>query len=114
MKTKKEINDEYKQLKFKMGVYQIRNTVNGKIYIGSSRDLDAIWNRRHSELKFGGSSIRGLQKDWNELGEDKFVYEILAEIEHRDEPNVNYHKEIKELEKMYLEELQPYGEKGYN
>lgn len=45
MKTKKEIKDSYKQLKFKVGVFQIRNIINNKIYIESSTDLVAIWNR---------------------------------------------------------------------
>ena len=78
MKTTKELKDEYKQMKFKMGVFQIRNTVNDKIFVGSSTDLDAIWNRHRVQLNFGNHQNAELQNDWKELGPERFVYEILA------------------------------------
>lgn len=63
MKTKKELKRIYKEKKFKMGVFQIRNTSNQKIFVGSSIDLDAIWNRLRTELKFGSYPNAPLQKD---------------------------------------------------
>jgi hypothetical protein len=48
------------------------------------------------------------------LGEGKFTYEIVSEIKQSESENVDYQKEIKLLEEMVLEELQPYNEKGYN
>lgn len=53
MKSPKELKAEYKQKVFKIGVYQIRNTVNGKVFIGTNVNLDAIWNRHRSELTLG-------------------------------------------------------------
>ena len=67
-------------------VYLIRNTVNGKGYIGKK----LFWHKKTKVLKgkkkrylaesdwksYYGSSIE-LQKDVKELGEDKFVREIL-------------------------------------
>lgn len=43
MKAQKDLKAEYKQKKTKMGVFQIRNTVTGKILLGSGLNLDAIW-----------------------------------------------------------------------
>ena len=114
MKTRKELTEEYKQTKFRMGVFQIRNMVNGKIFMESSINLDAIWNRHRLELDFGGHRNKSLQKDWKEFGEYNFKFEILSEIEHREGVAVDYKKELILLEKMYLEELQPFEEKGYN
>ena len=115
MESKKEIKNRYKEMKFRMGVFQIRNTVNQKVFIGSSIDVDAIWNRIRTELKFGGYSNAKLQEDWNNFGADNFVFEILGEIKQEDdEKNINYRKEVKELENMFIEELQPFEEKGYN
>lgn len=114
MQSKKDIKEAYKQKKFQIGVYQIRNTVNNKVLIDSSIDLVAIWNRERFQLNFGNHPNTELQKDWKEYGEDKFSYEILAEIDQKEEGATNYKKEAKELEKMYIEELQPFGEKGYN
>lgn len=114
MKTKKELLEEYKQKKFPMGVFQIRNIVNGKIYIESSVNLDAIWNRHRVELNFGGHRNPDLQKDWKAFGEENFRYEILFEIQPTEGDTSDPKKELNLLEKMYLDELQPFEEKGYN
>ena len=42
---KKALTREYKETQRPMGVYQVRNTVNGKVLIGTSVDLPAILNR---------------------------------------------------------------------
>ena len=114
MQSKKELKEAYKQKKFQIGVYQIRNTINNKVLIDSSVDLVAIWNRERFQLNFGNHPNTELQKDWKEYGEDKFSYEILTEIDQKEESSANYKKEAKELERMFIEELQPFGEKGYN
>jgi len=114
MASTKQLKDEYRLKKFRIGVFQVRNTVNGKIFVGSSVNLDAIWNRIKVELKFGGHRNTLLQQEWKEFGEDNFRFEILAEIEQKDEDKVDYNKEAKKLEEMFIEELQPFGEKGYN
>lgn len=112
--TQKELKEQYKQMKFKMGVFQIRNIANDKIYVDCSTNLDAIRNRNWTELNFGGHRSPELQKDWNDAGEGNFVFEILAEIEPEDGKNTDYKKEINALLELYLEELQPFGNKGYN
>ncbi len=114
MKSKKELKDEYKQMKFPMGVYQVTNLVNNKILIGSSNDLNAIWNRIRTQLRFGSYMIEDLQNDWKKYGEENFKYEILSELQQDDPEKTDYSKDIKALEAMYLEELQPYGDRGYN
>jgi hypothetical protein len=114
MKSKKELKDGYKEMKFKIGVFQIRNIVNNKIYIESSTDLVAIWNRNRFQLRNGLHNNVSLQKDWKEFGEENFVYEILSEIKQDDTKATDYRKEAKQLEAMFIEELQPFDEKGYN
>ncbi len=114
MKTRREINDEYKKMKFRIGVFQIRNLANGKILVDSSKDLDAIWNRYRFQLDAGMYRNRALQEDWKKYGEEQFVYEVLAELkqdeEHPEDPTL----ELKELLEAFVEDLQPFGEKGYN
>lgn len=114
MKSKKELKEEYKQKRFVMGVLQIRNTTSNKIFIDSSVDVNAKWNRHRMQLNFGNHPNAELQKDWRELGETNFEYEILGEIENKEGEIINYNKEVKLLEEMYAEELQPFDEKGYN
>jgi hypothetical protein len=114
MKSNKAFKDDYKQKKFRIGVFQIRNTINEKIFIGSSVNLEAAWNRNRSELNFGGHRNESLQKEWKEFGEEAFRFEVLSEIDQKDEENTDYGREVKKLEEMFVDELQPFGEKGYH
>lgn len=114
MKTKKELKEDYKQMKFVIGVFQITNTANGKIYIEGSTNVTARWNRYITQLNFGSLPILDLQNDWKVFGEEKFSFEILSEIKQDDSKEIDYAKEVKDLEEMFIEDLQPFGEKGYN
>lgn len=113
MATKKELIKEYKQMKFPIGIFQIRNLANGKVYVDKATNLNAIWNRHKLELSFGSHRNKDLLQDWKTFGEENFVYEILSELK-QDEETTDYSRELAQLEEMYLDELQPYGEKGYN
>ena len=112
--TRQELKEQYKQMKPKMGVYQIKNSVNGKIFIGSNTNLDAIWNRQRLALNFGNHPNTALQQDWKTLGEDQFTFSILSEIKEEEDKKVDYSKEVKQLEQLFLEELQPYDNQGYH
>ena len=114
MKSRKELKEEYKQMKFKMGVFRITNKANGKIFIGSSLDLVAIWHAQKLQLDFGMHQNSELQSDWKKYGPDNFIYEIVEEIKEQDDKPLDYNKEIKALEQMIIEELQPFNDKGYN
>lgn len=114
MKTYKELKKEYKQLKFKSGVYQIRNKENNKIFIGSNSDLNAAWNSNKFQLEIGAHRNKSLQQDWNRFGAENFIYEILDEIKISEDKTVDVKKELSDLEQIYLDELKPYDEKGYN
>lgn len=113
-KTKKQLKDEYKLKKFKAGVFVVRNITNDKIFLGSSVNMDAMWNRIRLQLDVGSHPNSELQADWKSLGEDKFRFEIISEIKQKDDVQQDLAKEVKELELLYLDELKPYGEKGYN
>lgn len=114
MSSRKDLIKEYKQKKFNAGVFQIRNTLNGKVYIDHSVNLDAIYNRHRTELNFGSHRNRALQQDWKEFGEDGFVFEVLSELKQEDDGLQDVPKELKQLESMFFEELAPYGDKGYH
>ena len=114
MKTRKDINREYKERVKPAGVYQVKNTVNGKVLLGSSLNLEGPLNRHKFILKIGSHTNKALQKDWDELGPDKFIFEILEVVKVQDSPNFNLKDELTLLEQIWLEELQPVGERGYN
>ena len=114
MKTRKELNREYHERPKPAGIFQVKNTVNGKVLLGSSLNLDGALNGHQFMLKIGSHRNKELLADWNEYGADKFVFEILEEVRVRDDPNFNLGDELTLLEMIWLEKLQPFGEKGYN
>jgi hypothetical protein len=114
-KSRKEINREYQERVKPAGVYQVKNLSNGKVLLHSSLNLEGPLNRHKFMLKIGSHTNKELQKDWNELGPDQFVFEILEEVRQRkDDPNFNLKDELSLLEMIWLEKLQPFGERGYN
>jgi len=114
VKTRKEMKEEYRQRKYRMGVFRITNLANGKIFIGSSIDLIAIWHAQKLQLNAGIHPNEQLQSDWKQFGPENFKYDILEEITQEDEPAGGFEREIKAMEDLVNEELQPYNEKGYN
>jgi hypothetical protein len=109
---RKELQEAYKQLKTYMGVTQITNNHNGKIFIATYPNLKNRWLTIKSQLTMGMHANSQLQKDWIELGPDTFTYEVLEKKESGDITDMKW--EIKKMEKPWLEKLQPYGDKGYN
>lgn len=81
------------------GIYKLSNNTNGKIYIGSSIDIDFRW-RQHRNAP---SSLigRALKKYSHEGFEWEVVEETTTEL-------------LLEREQYYLDTLQPFGDKGYN
>ncbi len=111
---KKALTREYREDRRPMGVYQIRNTANGKALVGSSKDLQSIFNRHRAALRMGSHQNRGLQKDWAEFGPDAFEFEVLDTLAPAERPDYNPSDDLKALEQLWLDKLSPYDERGYN
>lgn len=109
---RKELVEEYKRIKTYMGVFQIKNNKNGKIYIATSSNLKNRWFTIEGQLNMGRFANLQLQKDWNEIGAQAFTYEVLEQKETDEIADIPW--ALKQMEKPWLEKFQPYGEKGYN
>lgn len=109
---RKELLEEYKQIKIYMGVIKIKNTVSGKIFISTCSNLKNRWLTLRGQLDMGRFANSELQKDWNELGADVFTYEVIEEKEVKEDTDKRW--ELKQMESKWLEKLQPYGDRGYN
>lgn len=114
MKTRKELHQEYKERVIPSGVFQVKNTASGKVLLGSSLNLEGSLNRHRFMLKIGSHTNKALQKDWDELGSEHFVFEILEEVKLKESPGFNLSDELTLLEMIWLEKLQPVGDGGYN
>ncbi len=114
MVSRKDLKRAYKERKIPSGVFQIKNAVNGKVLLGSSLNLEGVFNRHRFQLSAGGHPNRALQRDWNMDGPDSFVFEVLEVVQVKDDPNFDLNDELTLLEQIWLEKLQPFGERGYN
>jgi hypothetical protein len=114
MQTRKELKEQYKKRKYKMGVFQIKNLINNKIFIGSSQDLEAIWHAQRLQLNVGIHSNGDLQKDWKEFGSENFIFEIVEMIKQNEDKPQDFDKDLKALEEMVVEKLQHFESYGYN
>ena len=77
---------ENKDLKNRAGVYQIRNLVNGKIYVGSSVNLKQRKANHFSKLKKQTHDNAHLQAAYNKYGKENFIFEVIEFTSEQDAP----------------------------
>ena len=63
------------------GIYAIKNTANGKIYIGSACDIERRWKVHRSDLSLGRHHSKPLQRAWKKYGPDAFAWIVLEIVE---------------------------------
>jgi len=61
------------------GVYEIRCRTNGRIYVGSSIDVEARWKNHRCKLRVGSHGNIHLQRAWDKHGEEDFEFEVVEE-----------------------------------
>lgn len=90
----------------KCGVYEIRNTVNNKVYIGSSKNIYDRWRQHIRLLENNSHNGKHFQNAWNLYGKDAFKFSILEECP----PEERFKRE-----QYYMDLTQCYYKKyGYN
>ena len=60
-------------------IYKITNKVNGKTYIGSTKNVNARWVKHKALLRHNRHSNLHLQAAWNKYGEGSFTFEIIED-----------------------------------
>lgn len=91
----------------KKDIYIIKNTINNKVYIGQSNDVERRWNRHIWDARYEykhGINKSILHKAMMEYGIENFYYEILeSQIENYDE-----------REKYWVSHFNSIAPNGYN
>lgn len=116
MKNKEErarLLQQYNDIPIEAGVYRIRNKINGKILVDTTRNFKTL-NGRTISLNSGTEFNKELQKEWNEFGSDAFIFEVLEKLKPNDNPFVKQKDELIQLKEHWIEKLQPFGDKGYH
>jgi hypothetical protein len=65
-------------------------------------------------LSTGAHDNHQLQQDSDRFGPGSFACEILEVVEVEDAPDFSVDDELTLLEEIWLERLEPFGDRGYN
>ncbi|NLM21931.1 MAG: GIY-YIG nuclease family protein [Peptococcaceae bacterium] len=110
MDRKKELKQQYKQMKHPMGVFIVRSKSNNKCLLEATNNLRARFNRILLQLSANMHPNQELQKEWNELGKENFTFEILEELEYdKDESKTDYSEDLDLLYMIWEEKLTAQG-----
>ena len=113
MDRKEELKRLYKETKIEAGVYQVKNTINGKILVESTPNLKTINGKRFC-LDMGTYQNKRLQHELQEFEAKVFEFEVLEVLKAPKEGYFDPKDALKKLKEKWLEKLQPYEERGYN
>jgi hypothetical protein len=111
---RKALIREYKTDRRPVGVFQVRNTMNGKVFLGSTVDLPSMLNRQRAQLRMGAHPNRQLQADWRAHGANAFAFEVVDTLTPSDEASYDPAADLSTLEAMWLAKVEPFGQRGYN
>ncbi|MBH5317397.1 DUF2087 domain-containing protein [Paenibacillus sp. GSMTC-2017] len=129
---RKQLTADYQDRERKMGVYQITNNTNGRMFIGGSTNLDGLWNKEKFMLDLGSHSNKEMQKEWKQFGGENFTFEILETVntdglirynykdvfdeEGKELGDVakRYRRDVESMREQWIKKLQPNGDSGYN
>ena len=81
---REELLRQYAERKQPTGVFAVRNSISGEVWVGHSKNIDVQQNGLWGRLKGGSCFNEDVQASWNKHGADAFTYEILEHIEETD------------------------------
>jgi len=113
--TKRALSRQYKDSVRPAGVFAIRNRSNARIYVAGSLDVEGAMNRARFELNLRSHRNKALLQDWLALGPEQFGFEVVDRVKEREnDPGFDRAAELEKLLVLWQEELQCFGEHGYN
>ena len=112
--NKKELKKQYIQTVLPMGVFQVKNLISGKIFIDSGLNVQGKINSCRFQLSLGSHMNKALQEDFNQTGINNFSFEIIDYLKPKEDMKMNYTDDLKLLEEIWIEKLQPFDKRGYN
>ena len=106
--ARKEAIQKFKERKVALGVFAVRCTASGRVWVDSSRNLDAARNGNWFGLRNGSHRDKLLQQEWNSYGENAFQYEVLEKLEDDVHP-LAVAARLKEMRSRWIAQLAARG-----
>ncbi len=78
--SKKELKEHYKNREVIGGVYCIKCSGNGRMWIKAAKDLAGVKNRFEFSVSINSCLEAGMLAEWNQYGASSFSFVILEEI----------------------------------
>lgn len=95
---KKELLQQFKEMKPEMGVYMFKSINTNTVYLGCDKNIKATINGDRFKLNSKNHRCKKLQKDWNENKDEKFEIKVVEVLPYdKDESKVDYSEDLKIL-----------------
>jgi hypothetical protein len=78
---RKDLVREYKEQKARPGIYAVRCTPSGEVWVGKAPDITKRQTSLWFQLGMGGFPNKAMQAAWSTHGEAGFGFEVLEEID---------------------------------
>jgi hypothetical protein len=98
--ARRQIANECKERKVPQGIFAVRCSTTGEVWVGSSTNLDAAKNSNWFQLRTGLGRNVSLQKAWTLNGEQAFAYEVVEQLEEDFSPLL-LHETLREKKKEH-------------
>lgn len=82
------------------GIYQIKHNESGKVYVGSSKNIEGRWRTHRYDLNRNAHHCTHLQHAWNKYSGENFSFSVLEECSPTREVLIR-------REQFYLDTLRP-------
>ncbi len=103
-----ELKRAYKEAVPRRGVFAIRCSATGQVWVDASTDVDSLGNRIWFTLRMGSHPNRALQQAWNESGPEAMQYEVV-EVFAQDVKAHELERLLKDRKQHWLQELHAEG-----
>lgn len=106
MNQRKALRAAYKERTLRGGVYSIKNTINGRCFLGVAADLQSIRNQFDFFVATNTVPRPAMREDWRALGPHAFTLEVLEELDQKaDQSEAAYRDDLEALYQLWREKL---------
>lgn len=102
---KRELVQAFRERERVQGVFAVRCSTSGEVWVSTSRNLDVQRNGVWSSLRFGGHPNKAVQAAWKAHGEDAFAYEIVEALDQGELSATGFDDLLKVRERYWREAL---------